>query len=218
MIRINLLRPSYGAPAVVEKGGWVTRRELWGAIALLVAAAGLLYYLGSHSRGLMTLRRAPASPAGAPAPSADPPPAPSQQAKPAPSRPESSEPPAQPKPAQTKPAEPKGPVEAKEIVIERRPDALTIIVRASAGDLVHHSMKLEKPNRIVIDLQNCKLTAPAAQLTQSVTQPPITRVRASQFQTDPPVCRIVLDVNSFPRYEVIPGPEGLRIRVLDGNQ
>ena len=103
-------------------------------------------------------------------------------------------------------------------MVDHRADALTITVSATAGELIHRSMKLEKPNRIVIDLQNCKLTAPPAQRTQSLTHPRVTRVRVSQFQVEPPVCRIVLDVTSFPRYEVIPGPEGLRIRVLDGNQ
>ncbi len=215
MIRINLLRPSYEAPAAkAGEGRWVSRREVWGAVALLAVAAVLLYYLGSHARPLMqTSRTPPPSSPPAKAATAPEPSPPPQEAK--------STPPAEPKREAAPPqksAEPRGPVEAREVVIERRPEALTITVRASAGELIHRSMKLDKPNRIVIDLQNCKLTAPVTQRTQAVEHPRVTRVRMSQFQVEPPVCRIVLDVASFPRYEVIPGPEGLRIRVLDANQ
>ena len=207
MIRINLLKPEPGARFSRGVGSpWISRREVWAGVSLLVIGSGLLFFLASHGTR-------PAGQSQAPPPSAAPPPSPAPQPSP----------PASPSPAPPeKKAEPlareapSGQVLlASDLSIRQTADGLILGVQLGAGTLEPRSMKLDSPSRLVIDIPNCRLMVPTEQYSRPVEHPVVKRVRASQFQIDPPICRIVLDMTSFPRYEIIPRPSGLEIRVLD---
>jgi hypothetical protein len=59
---------------------------------------------------------------------------------------------------------------------------------------------------------------PPDKLDQIVDHPQVQRVRAAQHRTDPPVARLVLDVNSFPKVEFFPQFNGLYIRVSENTE
>jgi hypothetical protein len=103
------------------------------------------------------------------------------------------------------------------VSIERQAEALAVIVRVEPGATCTVN-KLQNPNRLVIDIPNSRLIIPGRKYSQPVNHPVVKRVRASQFQLDPDISRIVLDVTSFPRYQVQPGPRGLEIRIPGGSQ
>lgn len=197
MIRINLLKslPVAGAPARRAGSRILSRREAVIGIVFLAAASGVLFFLASRPRT--------SAPAGTkPEP---PPPQPSESAAGA------ALPPA---PVSSAPAAPPGQgCVVNELSIGRQPGALVVSVRTGA-EVKYRSFKLKAPERIVVDLPDCRLALPRDQHTQSVKHPEVQRVRASQFQAG--VFRVVVDVTSMPRHEIRSLPDSLEIRVLDG--
>jgi hypothetical protein len=83
---------------------------------------------------------------------------------------------------------------------------------------VYETFRLENPNRIVVDLPGVTVVLPPDKLDQIVDHPQVQRVRAAQHRTDPPVARLVLDVNSFPKVEFFPQFNGLYIRVSENTE
>ena len=201
MIRINLLKQE-----TARQGTLISRREVWGGAALLVLAVGLLFYLASRrtvatKSGETTPVRAAATPA--PVSSApQEPPAPAEKAPVAPAAPA----------AEAKP------FEVSNVSIEDRPRGLTVSLRIGPGEITYKTMKLENPNRLVVDLPKCRLSVRPEQFSRPVRHPTVKRVRIGQFQLDPPITRLVFDVASLPRYEIGPHAKGLEIRILDGQQ
>ena len=223
-------------------GGWISPRELGIGAFVLVAGGTLLFYLESRPNTPARVRPkqtkvisfpspAPALPEpGRPEPAAKvetPPPAPApvEKAKLEPatspdSKPREAPPPKaeNPKPEPPAPSKSRGAerFQVSEVTVRRQPQSLTVMVRVEPG-AKYREMKLSSPPRLVIDIPNSHLTVPAGQRLQRVNHRQVKTVRASQFQTDPAISRIVLDVTSMPRYEIRPGPAGLEIRVLGGN-
>ncbi|HYM12052.1 MAG TPA: AMIN domain-containing protein [Bryobacterales bacterium] len=103
------------------------------------------------------------------------------------------------------------------ISMRRQPSALIVAIEVEAG-VKYRAIEMKNPSRLVLDLADCRLVMPAPLHTQSVSSPLIQRVRASQYQVEPAVCRIVLDAISLPRYEVRPGASGLEIQIADGGR
>ncbi len=82
----------------------------------------------------------------------------------------------------------------------------------------YETFRLENPNRIVVDLPGVKVALPPDKLDHVVAHPQVQRVRAAQHRVDPPVARLVLDVNSFPKVEFFPQFNGLYIRVSENDE
>jgi hypothetical protein len=82
----------------------------------------------------------------------------------------------------------------------------------------YETFRLENPNRIVVDLPGVTVALPPDKLDQMVDHPQVQRVRAAQHRVDPPVARLVLDVNSFPKVEFFPQFNGLYIRVSENTE
>jgi hypothetical protein len=222
VIRINLLRPKIGAsfetrPApAASSGALVSRRGVWLAAILLVLGGVALFHLASHRTvrippqpGPVAERynETPGRPAAAPAqlnPSS------AEAAKAV-----------QPDAGETDrgkaPQPPPEEFQVSGISIHRRQQEVVILVRAQPG-LKYRTTELQSPDRIVIDLPNCRLAVPASQLSQQVHEGEVKALRMSQFQLEPPVTRIVLDVVSLPRYQISPSEEGIEIRVPGGRR
>lgn len=208
MIRINLLKPPHGAgggdadssrSAGTARIGWT---GLVASVVVLATAGGLAYYLGSSGRNVSRPKGTPAPPVA-------------QQPTPAAAAGLVSEAVAAERaaPQKAKATSAAAIIEAKDLSIEKQPGKLLVTLHASAGELRYRVTRLANPARLAIDLSNCRLVAPRERHSRNVDDPHVKRVRVGQFQVDPPVCRLVLDLTSFPRHEITPGPEGLRIQV-----
>ncbi|MBI3694782.1 MAG: AMIN domain-containing protein [Acidobacteria bacterium] len=238
MLRLNLLK-SASPPAA--RGAFSTRREVWMGAVLLVAGGALLFYLASQRT--VVLAPAPAAPKKSEAIPPPPQPGPEAQTPPAPvGTPKTGPPAAAPKvepapsptakktapapPTKTEPpaavakaqalAGPGAPFQLTEVSIQQQKDALILLARIGPGDWKYQTMRLDNPNRLVVDLSNCRLAVPSSLYSRTVEHPKVKRVRMSQFRLDPPLTRIVLDVAEFPRYQIRPDTQGLEIKVLDG--
>ncbi|HLH08440.1 MAG TPA: AMIN domain-containing protein [Terriglobales bacterium] len=66
-------------------------------------------------------------------------------------------------------------------------------LRISAGGITPHKMVMKNPDRIVLDFRGAKFS-PENQ-RKAVNQGGVLQVRASQFQLDPPVARVVIDLS-----------------------
>jgi hypothetical protein len=99
------------------------------------------------------------------------------------------------------------------VTVQTQAESLTVTLRTGAAPK-YQSFELQDPDRLVIDLSNCGLTVPLEQQSQRVGLLQVERIRLSLYQTDPEVVRLVLDVDSVPRYQIRPLPQGLEIRVL----
>ncbi|MDA1314204.1 MAG: AMIN domain-containing protein [Acidobacteria bacterium] len=92
----------------------------------------------------------------------------------------------------------------------------TLRIFAATGMQPKYSMfRLDNPKRIVIDLPGVRLTLPTDHHTQTPDHPPVSRIRAGQYRTNPPSARIVLDVTSYPEVEVLPQFNGLYLIVTE---
>ena len=166
----------------------IGRRVLWLGVALLAAGSGALLYLGSASNPPLPAAPSPAPPA-------------------APAEPTPAAPPAEPQP-------PPSTFQVEAVSIRAEADAMLILIQVDPR-VMHSESELTAPDRLVIDMENCQVAIPAGQYVQAVEHPQIRRVRASQFQTDPAVARIVVDFKSVPRYQLRPTEQGLEIRVAN---
>jgi len=88
--------------------------------------------------------------------------------------------------------------------------ALTIEVSTSSP-AVPDTQRLEHPDRLVFDFPGFVLQGPAQRL--SVNKGPVTTVRASLFQANPPLSRIVLDLKEPANVELQPMEKKVLIRV-----
>jgi len=88
--------------------------------------------------------------------------------------------------------------------------ALTIEVSTSSP-AVPDTQRLEHPDRLVFDFPGFVLQGPAQRL--SVNKGPVTTVRASLFQANPPLSRIVLDLKEPANVELQPMENKVLIRV-----
>jgi len=78
----------------------------------------------------------------------------------------------------------------------------TLEVRLTGdGEIAYNAFKLEKPSRIVLDLQGVKNATSKSSIT--VTDPHVKKIRISQFKSAPdPVTRVVLDLDASLDFKV----------------
>jgi TPR repeat protein len=88
--------------------------------------------------------------------------------------------------------------------------ALTIEVSTNSP-AIPDTERLENPDRIVFDFPGFVMQAPAQHL--NVNHGPITAVRASLFQANPPLSRIVLDLKEPVSIELQPAEDKVVIRI-----
>ena len=102
----------------------------------------------------------------------------------------------------------------QELVVSSETETLRVF--ALTGMLPEYStFRLDKPKRIVVDLPGVRLSLPHDQREQTPDHPQVNRIRAGQYQTNPPRARIVLDVTSYPDVEVLPQFNGLYLIVTE---
>ncbi len=87
------------------------------------------------------------------------------------------------------------------------------IVAATNGLPAYKMFQVEKPNRVVIDLAGVRQEIPREEREQIVPNSVVKQVRIAQNQIDPPLVRLVLEVESFPELQIVPRPDGLLINV-----
>jgi hypothetical protein len=76
------------------------------------------------------------------------------------------------------------------------------------------SFNVENPRRVVIDIPGVRLQAPGATRNEAVDSSPLVRrLRIAQNTLNPPLVRVVLEVDAFPEVDVSSSAAGLAIRV-----
>ena len=82
-----------------------------------------------------------------------------------------------------------------------------------SGRPSYNKFHLEKPNRIVIDIVDTRVSLERSHLIRNVDHPLVRRIRLGQFKANPWVTRLVLDVTIFPNLLLFPHSGGLDIQV-----
>ena len=82
----------------------------------------------------------------------------------------------------------------------------------------YYMFRLENPNRFVVDVPGTRITLPAARRSQNISHPLVHRIRLGQYKSNPPISRLVLDVEGFPNLLVFPHSSGLDIQVSSTTQ
>jgi len=78
------------------------------------------------------------------------------------------------------------------------------------GDVDYKCFELKMPHRLVLDLINAINAVPVD--TIKVYQNPVETIRVAQFQTgQPKIARVVFDLNTQPRYDILPSGNQLTI-------
>jgi hypothetical protein len=94
-------------------------------------------------------------------------------------------------------------------------DAVEIEIEAS-DRLVPQTQVLTGPDRLVVDFPNA---VPGNQLrSQSVNRGEVKTVRVGLFQSNPPVTRVVLDLNSPQSFQVFPNGRTVIVKVTGASQ
>ena len=70
----------------------------------------------------------------------------------------------------------------------------------------------------MVDLKDVQVSLPRGQLQQTVAHSQVTKVRAGQFQQQPPMARLVIEVESYPEIEFLPQFNGLYLVVTGQRQ
>lgn len=92
------------------------------------------------------------------------------------------------------------PAKVQGISVVRSKDGMNVEIHA-AGVSNLRALKLTSPERIVVDLPNAVAVSSSRQVP--VHSPDIKTVRMSQFQANPPITRVVVDVASPQGYEIV---------------
>ena len=105
-----------------------------------------------------------------------------------------------------------GAVTVSNISVVRGEGTLDVEINAS-GPMTAKTMKLSRPDRVVVDIANA---VPARQQTVSVNSGDIKEVRVGQFQSAPPVTRVVVDMEAARDFELIPRGNKLVLKLREG--
>jgi hypothetical protein len=73
--------------------------------------------------------------------------------------------------------------------------------------------RVDNPGRVVIDLPGVWQEIPRESREQELSNSVVKTVRVAQNRMEPPLVRLVLEVESFPELQVLPRPDGLLINV-----
>ena len=107
---------------------------------------------------------------------------------------------------------PPGAAKLREILITERDGSLRLSL--ITGERSSYDMfRLGNPNRVVVDIPGTWITLPADRLLQEISHPLVQRIRLGQFKANPPIARLVLDVEGFPNLLLFPHSRGLDIQV-----
>ncbi len=85
----------------------------------------------------------------------------------------------------------------------------------SNGPLRPTVTKIADPDRLVVDLENARTLRP---VQVPVKSDDVKSVRMAQYQTNPPVTRVVVDLEAARDYELIPSQSGLRVKLHPPSQ
>ena len=80
----------------------------------------------------------------------------------------------------------------------------------SNGPLQPTATKISDPDRIVVDLENARTLRP---VQVPVKSDHIKAVRMALYQVNPPVTRVVVDLEAARDYELVPSENGLRVKL-----
>lgn len=105
------------------------------------------------------------------------------------------------------------PLQIRNVAVVRGKDGVQLEVTGN-GVLTAKVMKLSAPDRIVMDLPNAELSRRPH--TISVNSGNLKMVRMGRFQSEPPVTRLVLDLDSPRDYEVVEAGNKLILKLHPG--
>jgi type IV pilus assembly protein PilQ len=106
------------------------------------------------------------------------------------------------------PSDATSPALVRGVAVSQEGGRVTLSVQAS-GPLGYETRTLAGPPRLVVDLPQSILVARERQL--AVDDPAVKGVRLGQFQSQPPVTRLVVDLTALVPYDVQPSAEGLLV-------
>lgn len=87
------------------------------------------------------------------------------------------------------------------------------ILASTTGQPEYKMFRVENPNRVVIDLAGVRHEIPREYREQRLSNSIVSEVRVAQNQLDPPIVRMVLQVESYPQLQILARPDGLLINV-----
>jgi len=100
------------------------------------------------------------------------------------------------------------PVLVQTVAVAPQSDPLTVSIQAT-GPLAFETRILSNPTRLVIDLPQSILST--RQRSLNIGRDSVVGVRMAQFQADPPVTRVVVDLEEMVEYHITPTRDGLRV-------
>ncbi len=112
----------------------------------------------------------------------------------------------------TAPSPPPGTAKLSDLLITDRGGALRLSLITGERS-AYNMFRLENPNRVVVDMPGTRITLPFDRLSQEISHPLVRRIRLGQYKSNPPISRLVLDVEGFPNLLVFPHSSGLDIQV-----
>ena len=124
---------------------------------------------------------------------------------------------AKPQRSRATPSPPPGAPRLRDILITERGGALRLTL-VTGERSTYKTFRLEDPDRVVVDLPGAWITLPAARLRQEISHPLVHRIRLGQYKADPPISRLVLDVEGFPNLLIFPHSSGLDIQISNTAQ
>ena len=120
--------------------------------------------------------------------------------------------PAQPPATQVKPTSSGGPVSVTAISVETQSGQVVVTIAASV-QTEYTTMVLGSPDRLVIDIPQGMLKAPTTHRRINVAALGVHRVRAAQFNNDPLIARIVVDMESRLDFDIATEANRLIVRL-----
>ncbi|HEU5403097.1 MAG TPA: type IV pilus secretin PilQ [Terriglobales bacterium] len=107
----------------------------------------------------------------------------------------------------TSPNVPEGMGSIRNIAVSHGASGLEVQIHGATSA---KAMKLSNPDRVVLDFEN---SVPAVRTKNIlVNSPELKDIRVGQFQNDPPVTRVVLDMKSAQEFEMVPGNGMLTVK------
>ena len=103
---------------------------------------------------------------------------------------------------------PEEPVLVQTVAVASESEPLTVNIQAT-GPLAFETRILSNPTRLVIDLPQSILSTRQRSLT--IGRDAVVGLRVAQFQANPPVTRVVVDLKELVEYNITPVRDGLKL-------
>lgn len=101
------------------------------------------------------------------------------------------------------------------ISVSRAQDGLNIEISANAP-VIGKTMKLDSPDRLVIDIPNSLLSGHSRDI--AVNSDGVKAVRAARYQSAPPATRVVVDLKGARDFQLVPEGNKLIVKLLENNK